>query len=107
MTEEFAFQEVFRNRPAIDGHKGAGLPTTVAMDRSRHQALSGPTLSSNQHGNFRWRHSPNNRENALHRRTGPQHIPEAFTALFLLKDLVLTVDFVQIGCPLENNLENL
>ena len=48
MTEEFAFNQVTRNGPAIDGHKGPCGSRPLCMQRLRHQLFARPTLTGDQ-----------------------------------------------------------
>ena len=51
MAKQLAFQEIFRNGPAINGNKRALLPQAVSMNGAGDQALSSAALSGDENGN--------------------------------------------------------
>src|SRR5262245_39137063 len=53
MAEQFALEEVLRQRCTIDRHKLAGGAPAVAMNRTRHQFLARAAFSVDQHRGVR------------------------------------------------------
>jgi hypothetical protein len=50
VTEQFALQQLRRNRRAIHGDKGLCIPPAVHMQRPRHQLFACTSLAQDQHG---------------------------------------------------------
>src|SRR2546422_10385663 len=66
MTKKLALDQVFRNGPAVDCHKGTIFPRTVKMDRPSHKLLSSPALTCDQDVGVRGRHLLNQLINFVH-----------------------------------------
>src|SRR5262249_29204762 len=49
MTEQFALEQRFRERRAVDGHEWPVGPRTGGVDRARNQFLASAALAENQH----------------------------------------------------------
>src|SRR5476649_2183755 len=52
MAEQFAFEEVLRNRGTVDGEKGPGGAPAVVIDGARHQFLAGAAFAQDQAGDI-------------------------------------------------------
>ena len=59
VPEQFAFEQVFSQSGAIDGHEGTGRPQAVAMHRAGDQLLAGSALAQDQHIGIGRRHFGN------------------------------------------------
>src|SRR5258707_6796670 len=66
MTEQLAFQQIFRNRRAINRYKGLVAAIAVVVNRSRNQFLAGSALSGNHHGRVTVGNTPDHFEHLLH-----------------------------------------
>ena len=66
MTEQLAFQKIFRDRATIDGDEGAAFPRAAAVDRQRGHFLSRAAFAQNQYRNVRGRHLANRAKHLLH-----------------------------------------
>ena len=66
VAEQDGFDEVFRQRPAIDGDESLTSPLGAALDGARHQFLADPRFSFDQHGNIRLRRAFGEPNDARH-----------------------------------------
>src|SRR5687768_15361899 len=66
MTEEFRFNEVFRQGAAIDINEGPGSARAVEMDGPRHQLFARARSPADEDGSRGWRHARDDLEDAAH-----------------------------------------
>ena len=59
VTEQFALDQLFWNRGAIDRHKVATGTIGFVMQGPRHQLFARATFTRDQHGRVRVRHTGN------------------------------------------------
>ena len=68
MAEQFAFDQVFRQRTAIDGHHRLGGAMALSVQRAGDQFLAGAGFAEDQHAGIRRRDFGDPLANALHGR---------------------------------------
>ena len=90
MSKQFALQQIFRNRRAINRHKGIFRAAAVVVNCSRHQLFSGPALTLDQHRGIRCRHPSHEFEYFLHPGAYPDHV--VLQVHFRLQRLVLLLE---------------
>src|SRR6516165_7408713 len=66
VTEQFAFEQVFRNRCAIDRNKRLPAAVAVVMNRPRDQFFAGSALSCNHYRRVTVRNSTDHLKDLLH-----------------------------------------
>jgi hypothetical protein len=71
VSEQFAFDEILRQRAAIDRDKGAPAARRQLMDRLGHQLLPGSAFAQHHHGRVGRTEPADGLEKTLHRRASP------------------------------------
>src|SRR5262249_17183103 len=66
VTEEFALQQCFRDRSAVDCNKRPLCPVAVLVNRARDEFLARARLATDQHINWLGRNTPDLLVNGLH-----------------------------------------
>ena len=68
MAKQFGFEQLFRQRAAVDRHERFIMTRAGVMDRLGDDLLPGPTLAVNQHADIRLRHHPGLLKQTQHQR---------------------------------------
>ena len=96
MAEQFAFEQLGGNRPAVNGHKGRVTAFGVVMQVARDHFLAGPRLAQDQHTGVGVGHLLHHLAHVLDRSAGADQAAEQirFTVPTALTGLVvhLTID---------------
>ena len=77
VAEEFALQQVLRQRSAIHGHEGLGPAQAVVMNRAGDQLLAGAAFAGDEHGGVGCRALRDQPVHLLHPRARPDHVVQA------------------------------
>ena len=67
VAEDFTFDQVGRDRTAIDREEGTGAAPAQVVHSTGHQLFAGTALAGNEHGDRRTRHTGNLLIHQLHR----------------------------------------
>ena len=96
VAEEFAFQQCFCQRSAVDYYQRMKPPRTGMMNRARHQFLAGTAFPGDEHGRIGWPDGFYGVKHFLHRATLPDDVLRArhFRDRFLQPDVLLLGTFV-------------
>ena len=84
IPEQFTFQEIFGNSPAVYHHKGPLLPFTVLVNCLRHQFFSRAALTENKYIGRRTRHLFYKAVNLQHFTALPYHISKGIGFFYSL-----------------------
>ncbi len=68
MAKQFGFEQLFRQRAAVDRHERLIMTRAGVVDRSGDDLLPGPALAINQYADIRLRHHPGLLKQAQHQR---------------------------------------
>jgi hypothetical protein len=71
VAEQFAFDEVSRDRGHVDGDERAGFAFAVIVQSARDEFFPGARLAGNHHGQIGLHETSERAENVLHRRRTP------------------------------------
>ena len=66
VSEQFAFEQIFRNRRAVDFDEGAGGALRMLVNGAGDQIFSDAAFAAEQHGGVGRRHALDQREHGLH-----------------------------------------
>src|ERR1043166_1847229 len=81
VAKEFAFQQILRDRIAVDGDEWTILLCATQMERLCHHFFAGTAFAQNQRGRAGRGHLADEIEYGLHLRTRANDIPERVSAL--------------------------
>src|SRR6185503_16841816 len=74
VSEQFALNQSFRNRAAIDGYKWLSRAGAVAMNGASGQLLAGSAFATQKHGCFRGSNAGEKMEDLLDARAVANHV---------------------------------
>ncbi len=104
MAEQFALQQIFGNRIAIDGHKRSLLTRTAPMDGGRRHFLAGAAFPQQEHRRVGRGHFADECKGRLHLRTGAEHLLEDFRSLSLLQLSIFLFQFYNVDASAKQQL---
>ena len=106
VAEEFAFQQVFRQGRAVDGHKRVVLAAAVEMERAGYQLLARAALALDEDGAVGVGHLGDQIIDLLHLRAGADDVLKFVAVLELLLEIdVFAHGALEIERPLDGHLE--
>src|SRR6266478_5202255 len=102
VPEELALEQRLRERDAVDGDEGTGLPPSPLVEGARDELLSGPRLAGDQHGRAGVRDAVEELVHPPHRGAGPEQRAEAAGFLDrLAQPPYLVAQPAVLDCPRE------
>ena len=105
VAKKFAFDQIFRNRGAIDFDKRRIVPGTLTIQRARHQFLAGAAFARNQHGRLRTRDFADQLAQAFHRGADSLEFVAGFVFLGVAEVRIDLEELVKIFRFLQGHLQ--
>src|SRR5205823_5610209 len=101
VAEELAFQEVFRDRAAVDGDERAGLARAAAVDLARDQLLACAGLAGDEYGDVGAGDLVDLAEDVAHRVAGADDVAVGLLFELVLQELLVGAQFVELPAQLD------
>ena len=73
VTEQFRFEQIFRDRRRVDGDERFAFAQAVFVQRARHEFFASTGFAGDEHGHMRLRQAANGAEHILHRCRFAEH----------------------------------
>src|SRR5271165_1788536 len=106
MAKEFAFEQVLRDRVAVDGDERTALLRTQAMERLGHHFLAGAACGAqNQYRGAGGGHLADELEEGLHLWTCAKHVLEGVGPRAVLEGAVFLLEIRQIHATMQHDPE--
>src|SRR5208283_1756620 len=105
VAEEFALEQVLRDRVAVDGDERAALLRAQPVESLRHHFFAGAAFSQNQHRGAGGGHLADEVEDRLHLWTCAEHVLEGVDPRAVLERAVFLLELRQIDATLQHEPE--